>query len=152
MGTTAGTFDNLTPSASPTNLPSTIASGTTAVMGNALTDYNSCKGMGAPSLVLANTSGAGAGGFPFGATWWWGRSGQTRYNHVMPPNAWSCDFGADNSDSDSDAITAGSRHAGGVNCLMLDGSVRFVKGTISLPTWQAISTMMGNEVVSSDQF
>jgi prepilin-type processing-associated H-X9-DG protein len=150
LGITAGTFDNLSPPASPTNKPSTVASGTTTVLGNAQSDYGSCKTMGAPTV--ANTSGAGAGGFPFGATWWWGRSGQTRYTHVMPPNSWSCDFGGDNADSDADAITAGSRHPGGVNCLMLDGSVRFVKSTINIITWQSISTMMGNEVVSSDQF
>jgi prepilin-type N-terminal cleavage/methylation domain-containing protein/prepilin-type processing-associated H-X9-DG protein len=150
LGITAGTFDNLTPPATPTNKPSTAASGTTTVLGNAMTDYNSCKTMGAPTT--ANTSGSTAGGFPFGATWWWGRSGQNRYTHVMPPNSWSCDFGGDNADSDADAITAGSRHSGGVNCLMLDGSVRFVKGTINITTWQAISTMGAGEVVSADQY
>jgi prepilin-type N-terminal cleavage/methylation domain-containing protein/prepilin-type processing-associated H-X9-DG protein len=155
VGTTAGIFDNLTPSASPTNTPNTKASGTATIIGTPIADYNSCKAMGAPTPTTVASGGSPtstAGGFPFGATWWWGRSGQTRYTHVMPPNAWSCDFGADNSDSDSDAITAGSRHPGGVNCLMLDGSVRFVKGTVNITAWQAIATMMGGEVVSADQF
>jgi prepilin-type N-terminal cleavage/methylation domain-containing protein/prepilin-type processing-associated H-X9-DG protein len=45
---------------------------------------------------------------------------------------------------------ARSRHPGGVNALMGDGSVRFVKNTISMVTWQGISTTKGGEVVSSD--
>jgi prepilin-type N-terminal cleavage/methylation domain-containing protein/prepilin-type processing-associated H-X9-DG protein len=151
VGITAGYFDNLKPSASPTHTPSTAATGSTTTLGNAQADYTSCyTTMGAPTV--SNVAGTTTGGFPFGATWWWGRSGQSRYNHVMPPNTWSCNFGADNADSDADAITAGSRHSGGVNCLMLDGSVRFVKGTINILTWQAIATMMGAEVVSADQY
>lgn len=45
-----------------------------------------------------------------------------------------------------------SRHSGGVNTLMGDGSVKFVKNSISYFTWQAISTTMASEVVSSDSF
>ena len=45
-----------------------------------------------------------------------------------------------------------SRHPGGVNALLCDGSVRFFKDTISLATWQALSTRAGNEVTSSDSY
>jgi prepilin-type processing-associated H-X9-DG protein len=45
---------------------------------------------------------------------------------------------------------ARSRHPGGVNTLMGDGSVRFIKNTISIATWQAISTTKGGEVVNAD--
>jgi prepilin-type N-terminal cleavage/methylation domain-containing protein/prepilin-type processing-associated H-X9-DG protein len=45
---------------------------------------------------------------------------------------------------------ARSRHPGGVNTLMGDGSVRFIKNTISLVTWQALSTTKGHEVISAD--
>jgi prepilin-type N-terminal cleavage/methylation domain-containing protein/prepilin-type processing-associated H-X9-DG protein len=48
------------------------------------------------------------------------------------------------------AITARSYHPGGVNALMGDGSVRFVKGTIAGTTWRALGTIAGGEVVSSD--
>ncbi len=45
---------------------------------------------------------------------------------------------------------ARSRHIGGVNASVCDGSVRFVRNSISLITWQAVSTMNGNEVIGSD--
>jgi len=47
---------------------------------------------------------------------------------------------------------ARSKHPGGGNVAMCDGSVRFIKDSISLVTWGAISTTRGGEVVSSDSF
>ncbi len=43
-----------------------------------------------------------------------------------------------------------SKHAGGVNVLLGDGSVRFIKDSISIPTWRALSSIAGGEVISSD--
>ncbi len=103
-------------------------------------------------MTPTNVIGATSGDLPNGAMWAWGRSGQTRYNHVMPPNSYNCSFGGDSGDSDDDAITASSRHPGGVNTLMMDGSVRFIKATVNLQTWWALSTMAGGEVVSADQY
>lgn len=45
-----------------------------------------------------------------------------------------------------------SRHPGGVNSLLCDGAVRFVKDSVNLPTWQALSTMRGGELISSDAY
>lgn len=50
------------------------------------------------------------------------------------------------------AITARSHHPGGVNSLFGDGSVRFLKSTISGPTWRALGTISSGEVLSSDQY
>jgi prepilin-type N-terminal cleavage/methylation domain-containing protein/prepilin-type processing-associated H-X9-DG protein len=47
---------------------------------------------------------------------------------------------------------ARSYHAGGVNGLMSDGSVKFFKDSISIPIWRSLSTTQGNEVVSSDSY
>ncbi|HLJ97205.1 MAG TPA: DUF1559 domain-containing protein [Gemmataceae bacterium] len=47
----------------------------------------------------------------------------------------------------SEYSAARSRHPGGVNVTLCDGSVRFVSNTINLATWQALSTMNGSEVV-----
>ncbi|QEL19195.1 DUF1559 domain-containing protein [Limnoglobus roseus] len=40
---------------------------------------------------------------------------------------------------------ARSRHSGGVNVMLLDGSVRFVRDAINPATWTALSTRAGNE-------
>ena len=47
---------------------------------------------------------------------------------------------------------ARSRHPGGVNAAMIDGSVRFFKNSINLVTWSAVSTTQGGEVVSADSY
>lgn len=43
--------------------------------------------------------------------------------------------------------TVGSYHTGGVQCGLMDGSVRFVSNNIDGGIWQAICTPRGNEVV-----
>ena len=50
------------------------------------------------------------------------------------------------------AITSRSFHPGGVNALMGDGSVRFVKDTIAGRTWRALGTVAGGEVISADAY
>jgi prepilin-type N-terminal cleavage/methylation domain-containing protein/prepilin-type processing-associated H-X9-DG protein len=49
-------------------------------------------------------------------------------------------------------LDADSYHPGGVNGLMGDGSVRFVKNTVSAPIWRALSSIAGGEVISADQY
>jgi len=46
-------------------------------------------------------------------------------------------------------ITARSRHTGGVNAAMGDGSVKFLLNSIDLPTWRALGTSQGGEVVAT---
>ena len=47
---------------------------------------------------------------------------------------------------------ARSRHPGGVNVGMGDGTVRFVKNSINLNVWRALGSTQGNEIVSADAF
>jgi prepilin-type N-terminal cleavage/methylation domain-containing protein/prepilin-type processing-associated H-X9-DG protein len=47
---------------------------------------------------------------------------------------------------------ARSRHPGGVNAGMVDGSVRFFKNSVDLNTWRAVSTTQGGEVLGSDAY
>jgi prepilin-type N-terminal cleavage/methylation domain-containing protein/prepilin-type processing-associated H-X9-DG protein len=50
------------------------------------------------------------------------------------------------------AVTARSYHPGGVNVLLGDGSVRFVKDTVDGSTWRALGTASGGEVISADAY
>jgi prepilin-type N-terminal cleavage/methylation domain-containing protein/prepilin-type processing-associated H-X9-DG protein len=45
-----------------------------------------------------------------------------------------------------------SRHAGGINTLMGDGSVRFIKSTINAVTWIGLNTVSSGEVIGADAF
>jgi prepilin-type N-terminal cleavage/methylation domain-containing protein/prepilin-type processing-associated H-X9-DG protein len=46
------------------------------------------------------------------------------------------------------AVTSRSHHAGGVNVLLMDGSVRFVTNAIPAGAWRALGTRAGGEVVA----
>lgn len=57
----------------------------------------------------------------------------------------------------SETLTSGntwaaarSRHTGGVNTALCDGSVRFIRDGISLVNWQGLATAAGGEVVNLD--
>ena len=50
------------------------------------------------------------------------------------------------------SLSASSWHPGGVNALFADGSVHYVKNTITPSTWTALGTIAGGEVVSADQY
>jgi len=50
------------------------------------------------------------------------------------------------------AITSRSYHPGGVNALLADGSVRFVKETIEGRIWRALGSVAGGEVISADAY
>jgi prepilin-type processing-associated H-X9-DG protein len=89
-----------------------------------------------------------------GFSWMTGAADTIWYNHVAPPNERSTDCALSSSISGStpdDAsyytIAARSAHGGGVNVVMMDGSVRFVKDGIALATWRALGTRSGGEAV-----
>jgi prepilin-type N-terminal cleavage/methylation domain-containing protein/prepilin-type processing-associated H-X9-DG protein len=50
------------------------------------------------------------------------------------------------------SLAASSYHPGGVNTLFADGSVRFVKDSVSPVTWRALGTIAGGEVISADSY
>jgi prepilin-type N-terminal cleavage/methylation domain-containing protein/prepilin-type processing-associated H-X9-DG protein len=78
----------------------------------------------------------------------------TTYTHVGPPNStncgcYNCPGGAGHNTT---AWNANSFHTGGVNVLFCDGSVHFITDTIDLPTWRALGTRNGGEVLLSNNF
>ena len=80
-----------------------------------------------------------------GAPW---LCGQHIFLHVTPPNTRSCGFFV----ALRAVMPPSSRHPGGVNVLFGDGSVKFVKDSVNLPTWRALGTRAGGEVVSADSY
>jgi prepilin-type processing-associated H-X9-DG protein len=49
-------------------------------------------------------------------------------------------------------MPASSRHPGGVNTCLADGSVKFIKDSVNVQTFRALGTRAGGEVVSSDSY
>jgi len=55
--------------------------------------------------------------------------------------------------SDSDAFAgARSKHPGGINVVMGDGSVRFLKNSVNAVVWQSLNTISSGEVLSADSY
>jgi prepilin-type processing-associated H-X9-DG protein len=80
-----------------------------------------------------------------GAPWLRGSHSTTSYYHSPPPGWRSCMFPPLRI-----MTTANSNHTNGVNVLLLDGSVRFVSNSISLPAWRALGTRNGGEALGGD--
>jgi prepilin-type N-terminal cleavage/methylation domain-containing protein/prepilin-type processing-associated H-X9-DG protein len=79
------------------------------------------------------------------------------YNHFTGPNQTGCiwrniDTNGNGYGTLGDALPPSSNHPGGVNVGFTDGSVRFIKDTIALPTWWALGTRNGGELISSDAY
>jgi prepilin-type N-terminal cleavage/methylation domain-containing protein/prepilin-type processing-associated H-X9-DG protein len=87
-----------------------------------------------------------------GAEWLEHNCGQGGcYSHINTPNKKACVFSGDTAPhSYYTMIGASSNHPSGVNVGFLDGSVRFIKDSVSPNTWWAIATKAGGEIVSSD--
>lgn len=107
----------------------------------------------------------------FGSLWTDGQSERVCFNTILPPNKPSCTSDA-NGNADSGAntfgllIPASSRHTGGVNLAMTDGSVHFISdnidsGNLAAPeltsgmspygVWGALGTKSGGETASIQQ-
>ncbi len=95
-----------------------------------------------------------------GESWFFSGLHFTNYNHCATPNSRvrDCSFWPTwLPDLHSRTIvegmfTASSFHPGGVNVLLMDGSVRFARDSIDRSVWRALSTRSGGEAVSSDSF
>ncbi|MBN9119013.1 MAG: DUF1559 domain-containing protein [Planctomycetes bacterium] len=92
-----------------------------------------------------------------GCTWWGSGSGfvaSLKPNDTAPDLSWSdsswCDPNPPNPPcafrSSAYVFGARSRHTGGVNVVLCDGSVRFIPNAIQPATWQALSTSQGGEI------
>jgi prepilin-type N-terminal cleavage/methylation domain-containing protein/prepilin-type processing-associated H-X9-DG protein len=117
----------------------------TSMSGNPITDNATCQ--------LATTPQWDRKG-QFWTTQDSGRGGG--YWQITFPNKKSCDepisgsgYGFQNIGS---LIGPSSSHPGGVNMLFLDGSVKFIKDSISPQAYYGIATINAGEVVSADSY
>jgi prepilin-type N-terminal cleavage/methylation domain-containing protein/prepilin-type processing-associated H-X9-DG protein len=87
-----------------------------------------------------------------GMSWVMGEMCCTTYNHVATPNSHTCaGLGFSGTMANMPMqVPPSSRHPGGVHAMMGDGSVKFIKDTVSLTIWRAVGTRNGGEVISSD--
>ncbi|WP_422929717.1 DUF1559 domain-containing protein [Singulisphaera sp. PoT] len=71
-------------------------------------------------------------------------------NTALPPNTrtMDCTFHS----SAAPWKSARSNHPGGVNAAFVDGHIAFIKDSVNAPTWRALGTRAGGEVVSADSF
>jgi prepilin-type N-terminal cleavage/methylation domain-containing protein/prepilin-type processing-associated H-X9-DG protein len=89
-----------------------------------------------------------------GFQWVSGEYRCTSYNHYYPPNAALPDCFSYLPSGPPDRLytsigwrAARSKHTGGVNAALGDGSVRFVTDGIDINLWRALSTRSGNEPI-----
>jgi prepilin-type N-terminal cleavage/methylation domain-containing protein/prepilin-type processing-associated H-X9-DG protein len=89
-----------------------------------------------------------------GENWAHGSMAMAMFNTVVTPNAYADTWTHCGLNASSRAVlsNADSYHSGGVNTMMGDGSVRFVKNSINPLTWYALGTKGGNEVISADSY
>lgn len=102
------------------------------------------------SLPLTNPT---LGGFGILGMWWhMGGGGRSRYNHQLPPMSKSCFItGTQHPGGDLySAISAGSRHNGGVNLLFCDGSVHFISSDVDVGVWRAFASRNGGELIDQE--
>ncbi|MDR3621984.1 MAG: DUF1559 domain-containing protein [Paludisphaera borealis] len=94
-----------------------------------------------------------------GQLWTLGSPGFTLTNIIITPNSnqytfsycrWDCS--ADCGSDFGHLFTPSSFHSGGVNSLMADGSVRFIKDSVAQQTWMALGSGNGGEVISADSY
>src|SRR5262249_24439739 len=106
--------------------------------------YGACTAVD-PNTALPLTSKQGY-------SWVMGEMCCTTYNHVSTPNTRTCagiGFPV-NMANMAMQVPPSSNHSGGVNAAMGDGSVRFIKNTITLAVWRALGTTRGGEAIQDD--
>jgi len=113
------------------------------------TDMASCDADFAPKAPDTNSRNAR------GSSWGIGALGYSMFNTVIPPNGakWvACRVACCAQAQHAHYNLATSAHSGGVNVGMADGSVKFIKNSVSWNTWWALGTKANSETISSDAY
>jgi prepilin-type N-terminal cleavage/methylation domain-containing protein/prepilin-type processing-associated H-X9-DG protein len=119
--------------------------------------YQSCGNTsGSQGIRYCGGGETWAAAFPIWLMW-------QSYNHFGTPNQINCTNTSDPNDASGStylgyyvtplgSATPGSNHPGGVNCAFSDGSVHFIKNSVSPTTWWALGSRNLGEVIGSDQY
>ncbi len=115
----------------------------------ALTFVGGCKNITASSRLSDRIANQWFTGYPLHVS-------LASYNHYGAPNSLPCQNSADPSwlsyNGPQGSFPATSNHPGGVNVALTDGSVRFIKDSVSLPAWWALGSRAGAETISADSY
>ena len=126
---------------------------TGTAMGTFSDNVNGSFGFSNPqACVTAASNAASPGRYPApsgtdnyigdrGSRWQRDRGGDTGFTTILPPNGPSCDPDG-NLDTNS-VVSAGSYHGGGVQAVMVDGSVQFINETINAGSASAANPTAG---------
>ncbi|MBX6314214.1 MAG: DUF1559 domain-containing protein, partial [Isosphaeraceae bacterium] len=91
-----------------------------------------------------------------GESWALGLPSYSLGNVLLPPNPKypNCNnsTGSGNAVNKPGVYTLSSRHPGGANVLMCDGSVRFLKDSTNMQTVWALGSRAQGEIISADAF
>jgi prepilin-type N-terminal cleavage/methylation domain-containing protein/prepilin-type processing-associated H-X9-DG protein len=121
-------------------------------LANAVMGLQGCNAT--PGTVQANASSWMLGfSWAIGYQWHWMVN---CYNHYNTPNKLTCLNPTDQTSQgwggEAGISPPTSNHSGGVNVGFTDGSVHFIKDSVSAQTWWALGTRNGGETVSSDSY
>jgi prepilin-type processing-associated H-X9-DG protein len=118
----------------------------------ALAFVQACQSIpGTQTAIAADYNNAGwlwLGTFPY-------FTANMSYTHFNTPNKFTCEYANSYNLGLCGwgcASTPCSNHPGGVNVGFADGSVKFIKNSISLQTWWALGSRNQGEVISSDSY
>jgi len=75
-------------------------------------------------------------------------------NMLVPPNPKTpnCNIASSNAVNQPGVYGLSSRHPGGANVAMCDGSVKFLKDSTNIQTIWALGSRAGGEIISSDAY
>jgi prepilin-type N-terminal cleavage/methylation domain-containing protein/prepilin-type processing-associated H-X9-DG protein len=112
--------------------------------------YDACMALNTATMNVKRQQFSRAG-----RNWTTGNYVPTRYNHIIPPNGRSCarkdtsaQLGAAVNDNGG-AVTASSRHTGGVSVAFVDGGVAFISDDVDSLVWSSYGSRNGGEVEAS---
>lgn len=104
-----------------------------------------CQAMVNPANPRQFGAGQFFDGTPSGGRWADGRTFFSSIQTAIPPNGVSCL--TDGWDGNYSLMTASSRHTGGAQFVLCDGSVRFISENVDTQTYRSLGSKGGSEVI-----